>query len=326
MLRRGVTLVELLVSVGIIAMLIALLLPAVQSARESSRRLQCQTRIRQSLIATHAHHDAKRSLPSLYGGLSPPYSLSRLDQWHRHSWRVPLLPFLEMSQLWEQVRWDLCATAFENTSVAQTLVSEFVCPSGGDPSTKVVARRRNAEDPLILGDEFNVARSDYDAAAGVLIESPVVRAGKLPASPFGGFVLYGVWGHPDFEGEQALLGRIVRYHPGSFGAVTGGLSHTVAIVEHAGKPTEWARGQIKDAQGEYPGQHGWSASDANFWQINWLGIGVNECNYRGMYSFHPVGANIGMADGSVRFLADTTSFDAIVGLYGGSVEGLPERQ
>jgi prepilin-type N-terminal cleavage/methylation domain-containing protein/prepilin-type processing-associated H-X9-DG protein len=324
MLRRGVTLVELLVSVGIIAMLIALLLPAVQSARESSRRLQCQTRIRQTLTATHAHHDAKRSLPSLYGGLSPPYSLSRVDQWHRHSWRVPLLPFLEMSQLWEQVRWDLCATAFENTSVAQTLVSEFVCPSGGDPSKKVVARRRNAEDPSILGDEFNVARSDYEAAAGILIASPVVHAGKLPASPFGGFVLYGVWGHPDFEGEQALLGRIVRYHLGGFGAATNGLSHTVAIVEHAGKPTEWARGQIKDAQGEYPGQHGWSASDANFWQINWLGIGVNECNYRGMYSFHPAGANIGMADGSVRFLADTTSFQAIMSLYGGSVEGLPE--
>jgi prepilin-type processing-associated H-X9-DG protein len=48
-------------------------------------------------------------------------------------------------------------------------------------------------------------------------------------------------------------------------------------------------------------------------------------NNQGMYSFHPAGANIGVADGSVRFLADTTSFDAIVGLYGGSVEGLPER-
>ena len=324
MLRRGVTVVELLVSIGIIAMLIALLLPAVHSTRELSRRLQCQAHVRETLVATHAHHDAKRLLPSLYGGLSPPYPLTRWDQWHRHSWRVPLLPFLEGSQLWEQVRWDLCATAFENTAVAQTLVSAYVCPSGGDPSTRGVASRHSPENPSMSDEEFNVARSDYEAAAGILIESPAVHAVAV-GQPLGGFVLYGVWGHPDFEDEEAVLGRIVRYHPGGLRGVTSGLSHTVAIVEHAGKPTTWARGQIKDAQGAYHGQQGWSASDVNFWQINWLGIGVNECNYRGMYSFHPGGANIGMADGSVRFLADTTSFDAIVGLYGGSVEGLPER-
>jgi prepilin-type N-terminal cleavage/methylation domain-containing protein/prepilin-type processing-associated H-X9-DG protein len=324
MLRRGVTLVELLVSIGIVAMLIALVLPAVQSARESSRRLQCQGHIRQTLIATHAHHDAKQSLPSLYGGLSPPYPLSRVDQWHRHSWRVPLLPFLEKSQLWGQVRWDLCATAFENTTTAQTPVSEFVCPSGGDPSMKVVATRQNTEDPSTLGDTFNVARSDYDAAAGILIKAPTVHAVAV-SGPVGGFVFYGVWGHPDFGDNDGLLGRIARYNQGRFGDATSGLSHTVAIVEHAGKPTEWTRGQIKDAQGAYPAQHGWSASDANYWQVNWQGIGVNECNYRGMYSFHTGGANIGLADGSVRFLADTTSFEAIVILYGGSGESLLER-
>jgi prepilin-type N-terminal cleavage/methylation domain-containing protein len=65
MLRRGMTLVEVLVTIGIIAMLIALLLPAVQSARESSRRLQCQTQVRELLVATHSHHDAKNAVPSL---------------------------------------------------------------------------------------------------------------------------------------------------------------------------------------------------------------------------------------------------------------------
>ena len=117
MLRRGVTLVELLVSVGIIAMLIALLLPAVQSARESSRRLQCQTQVRELLVATHSHHDAKNAVPSLYAGSEPPYPINSWEQHQRFSWRVPLLPFLEQTQLWEQVRWDASATAVENDTV-----------------------------------------------------------------------------------------------------------------------------------------------------------------------------------------------------------------
>jgi prepilin-type processing-associated H-X9-DG protein len=72
-------------------------------------------------------------------------------------------------------------------------------------------------------------------------------------------------------------------------------------------------------------QCGWSASHSLFTLLNRYGVCINQMNEAGMYSFHPAGANIGMADGSVRFLADTTSFQAIMSLYGGSVEGLPER-
>ena len=322
MLRRGVTLVELLVSVGIIAMLIALLLPAVQSARESSRRLQCQTRIRQTLAATHAHHDAKRSLPSLYGGLSPPYPLVPQDQPDRHSWRVALLPFLEQSQLWDQVRWDVCALAVENTAVAQSVVSELVCPS--DPSIMGIGFRPIGDDPAGLAEPFNVATSDYEAAAGILID-PRALVATAASSDLSGFVLYGAWGHPVFKGQASLLGQIGSYEPGRFGDVTSGLSRTVALVERAGKPDKWLNGKTTGDPGAYPGQRGWSASDFLFRVMNLYGVGVNEANYEGMYSFHPGGANIGMADGSVRFLADTTSFDAIVGLYGGSVERVPER-
>ena len=315
MIRRGVTLVEVLVAIFIIAILIAIVIPAAQSARESSRRLQCQNNIRQTLVATHSHHEAKHAVPSLYGGSSPPYPLPASEQSYRHSWRVPLLPYIEQSQLWDLVRWDLCATATENTAVAQTLVSEFVCPSGGDPSIKVISWRRNAEDPT--AEPFDTVRSDYEAAGGILID-PQGLYGSTSVNT-GAFVRYGVWGRPVFEEPTSPLGSLVRYQPGRFSDVTNGLSRTVAIVERAGKPNRWLNGKMSGVP--YPGQLGWSISNIVLRSLNLYRVGVNESNWEGMYSFHPGGANVGMADGSVQLLADTTSFDSLVQLYGGSIEG-----
>jgi prepilin-type N-terminal cleavage/methylation domain-containing protein/prepilin-type processing-associated H-X9-DG protein len=322
MLRRGVTLVELLVSVGIIAMLIALLLPAVQSARESYRRLQCQKHVRELLLATHSHHDAKKAVPSLYVGSEPPYPITFREQLQRFSWRVPLLPFLEQTQLWEQVRWDASATAVENDTVRHTLVPGFICPSGGAPEkVKAVSFRTFAGDQPD-GDTFSVMRYDYEVAAGIVIEMPIGE--KVTPER----VLYGVWGHPEFEEPTNFFSRIARYHKGRFSRITRGLSHTVAMVERGGMPGSWADGKNYD-QTDSPElsltpQCGWSASDSLFFLLNQYGFCINQLNNHGMYSFHPAGANIGMADGSVRFLADTTSFQAIMSLYGGSIEGLPE--
>ena len=323
MLRRGMTLVEVLVTIGIIAMLIALLLPAVQSARESSRRLQCQTQVRELLVATHSHHDANNAVPSLYVGSEPPYPINSWEQNQRFSWRVPLLPFLEQTQLWEQVRWDVSATAAENDTVRHTLISGFICPSGGAPEkVKAVSFRTIAGDQPD-GDKFSVMRYDYEVAAGIVIEMP--DGGQVTPER----VLYGVWGHPEFQEPTNFFSRIARYHQGRFSRITRGLSHTVAIVERGGVPDLWNRGENENEKYSaimFPTpQCGWSASDLLFSLLNQHGICINMMNNQGMYSFHPAGANIGMADGSVRFLADTTSFQAIMGLYSGSVEGLPER-
>jgi prepilin-type N-terminal cleavage/methylation domain-containing protein/prepilin-type processing-associated H-X9-DG protein len=323
MLRRGVTLVEVLVTIGIIAMLIALLLPAVQSARESSRRLQCQMHVRELLVATHSHHDAKNAVPSLYVGSEPPYPITTEEQFQRFSWRVPLLPFLEQTQLWEQVRWDASATAAENDTVARTLVPGFICPSGGTPEkVKAISIFKTRAGDQPDGDRFSVMRHDYEVAAGIVIEMP-----DEPDPP--NRVLYGVWGHPEFQDPTFLFSRIARYHQGRFSRITRGLSHTVAIVERGGMPDTWVGGENANEK-HLPTlfltpQCGWSASHSLFTLLNRYGVCINQMNEAGMYSFHPAGANIGMADGSVRFLADTTSFQAIMSLYGGSVEGLPER-
>jgi prepilin-type N-terminal cleavage/methylation domain-containing protein len=94
---RGFTLVELLVVIAIIGVLIGLLLPAVQAARESGRRSVCITNMKQQGLAFHSFHDAKRAFPSAGAGTS------KQPNWGHSQW-VVLMPHLEMADLYD--RWD----------------------------------------------------------------------------------------------------------------------------------------------------------------------------------------------------------------------------
>src|SRR5687768_17085334 len=93
--RRGFTLVELLVVIAIIGILVALLLPAVQAARESARRAQCSNNIRQIALAAHQYHDQRRHLPGM--GYTP---LEAGGVWGNHFFH--LLPYLEQGNLYER--------------------------------------------------------------------------------------------------------------------------------------------------------------------------------------------------------------------------------
>ena len=99
--RHGMTLVELLVVIAIIAVLIALLLPAVQSARDASRRTVCQNNIRQIITAIQNFESRQRRLPSLYNGDFLPQPRIPLDEFHFHSWRSAILPELEQTPIFE---------------------------------------------------------------------------------------------------------------------------------------------------------------------------------------------------------------------------------
>jgi prepilin-type N-terminal cleavage/methylation domain-containing protein len=114
--RRGFSLVELLVVIAIIATLVGMLLPAVQSTRESARRTQCGLNLRQIGLAAHLHDSAKRRLPNSYG-----------DQ--GESCFVPLLPFLEEGPL--HARFDATKSLADasNKEFRESRVVGFVCPS-----------------------------------------------------------------------------------------------------------------------------------------------------------------------------------------------------
>ena len=123
--RIGFTLIELLVVISIIAVLIALLLPAVQQAREAARRLQCKNNLKQIGIALHNYSDVFLTLP-------PSFCFSTAGSWSVHG---RILPFMEQASAYSKVRLDLdwANPVNQETGVAQLKVPSYVCPS--DPNS-----------------------------------------------------------------------------------------------------------------------------------------------------------------------------------------------
>lgn len=143
--RRAFTLVELLVVIAIIGVLVALLLPAVQAAREAARRAQCQSNLRNVALAMLNHHDAKKVFPvPIYTykiGTPPrdfiPSILTGDNQLHR-TWTIQILPFMEMQNLFSRFQWGPTLTFLPSTATGAsnvnapavaTEVPVFLCPS-----------------------------------------------------------------------------------------------------------------------------------------------------------------------------------------------------
>jgi prepilin-type N-terminal cleavage/methylation domain-containing protein/prepilin-type processing-associated H-X9-DG protein len=150
--RRAFTLVELLVVIAIIGILVALLLPAIQAAREAARRNQCMNNLKQIGIAIQMHHDAKGRFP-MGRNANGPMSVS---------WAYNLLPQLEETAVYEAYRKEFRVDAPENARAMRTPIEVYACPS----------RRRAAADrnfdndddpPLVLG---AASLGDYAGNAG----------------------------------------------------------------------------------------------------------------------------------------------------------------
>jgi len=137
--RRGFTLVELLVVIAIIAILVSLLLPAVNSAREAARRIQCANNLRQVGLALLNFHDTQRNFPQgLYGDVSGPYAEFGLG------WHTKTLPFLEEQAVYDRIAnfelpdgsdpWDAgttdkAAQSGQLISGGDSVIATFICPS-----------------------------------------------------------------------------------------------------------------------------------------------------------------------------------------------------
>lgn len=320
-IRCGLTLIETIVAISIIGILAAIFIPAVQAVRESARKTQCQNNLKQTALALHAFHNSNNKLPSYYNGTSLAYPLREWDLFHMHSWRAALLPHIELSSLKDSIAWHLLATDRENESVATTVVSSYICPSGAAPSTSMGWGLRHGsmsvpEADQTQADKYPVVRSDYDALAGVRIIPDNLPSGEnLDHTKY---IRWGVWGWPTFDNDAISAGRLLRYREGSFRDVTDGLSNTIMLAERGGRPLYMVDGRPNLPYDEYPGQVGWSASNTFLWAVIANEQGINRDNAAGIYSDHAGGAYVALADGSVTFLSDSTDFATLAKMLGRS--------
>ncbi|HUY92100.1 MAG TPA: DUF1559 domain-containing protein [Pirellulales bacterium] len=134
MSRRAFTLVELLVVIAIIGLLVALLLPAVQAARESARRSQCSNNLKQIALAAQNYHDAMRSFPPGYCA-SVAYVDGATDTTMGWGWAAFILPYMEQGAVYEGVNFGLPIEHPLNARAIQTPISAYVCPSDIAPQT-----------------------------------------------------------------------------------------------------------------------------------------------------------------------------------------------
>ncbi|MDR1959835.1 MAG: DUF1559 domain-containing protein [Planctomycetaceae bacterium] len=276
---RAFTLVELLVVIAIIGILIALLLPAVQAAREAARRMQCTNNLKQIGIGLHNYHDTHKVLPP--GAIVLPQVLKNLTSGNgAHGWGTLtlILPYVEQAALFEQIGGGRLtleeAYADENIRpLLRSKINSYVCPSDAEYSDP-----NDLISPLPDGHGFG--RTNYIAIRGFF--------------SYGGIGTTGTAETPikNVSINTGIFPANVRYN---FASITDGLSNTFAFGERTSA--------YGCSAGWWVGAHGAGALD------NITGIvrtKLNEFNQRpGLSSLHVSGANFLFGDGSVHFISET---------------------
>jgi prepilin-type N-terminal cleavage/methylation domain-containing protein/prepilin-type processing-associated H-X9-DG protein len=308
--RRGLTLIELLVVIAIIGVLVALLLPAVQAAREAARRMQCGNNLKQLGIAAHNYHgDHNTFPPGAVGPMGPAFP--QLLQLKHHGLGTFLLPYLEQPALAHQYRWEVSWIDLPNQPVVNKPLKIWQCPSAqanrledGSLPTVVPPPKITYSGTAACGDYAGMGFIDLSLEQSGLIDVPVAG----PRDPRG--YLEGVF---PLNAAKRLA------------EITDGSSQTIMIAECAGRPQLWRR--HRQVLNEWLSGGPWASRNLLFCRgaspdgATFNGrCAINCTNDREVYSFHPGGANVVFADGSVHYLKETTdirNFARLVTYAGG---------
>ena len=309
--RRGFTLIELLVVIAIIGVLVALLLPAVQQAREAARRTQCRNNLKQIGLALHNYHDVNRSFPM--GVRYPSYA---------SNWRYSILPFLDQAPLYNQLsaahpaNTDGFQTNQESSSsrygvnfgvLAGLTLKGYECPSSAIPD--------NHDPTDVTMRNFQRGQThDYVGLTGAYPD-PAGRATPCHQNaPFYGHIC---------ENGVLIPNAVVRMRD-----LTDGSSNTLVVAEQSGYNDGrdrranyyggWAGAQ-RSSRVSQLGETG-HASEMIVTGITTLWFGINASvtatgaghphhSNTIVNSFHEGGIHVLLCDGSVRFLSENVNLD-----------------
>lgn len=303
--RFAFTLVELLVVIAIIGVLVALLLPAVQAAREAARRMQCTNNLKQLGLSLHNFHDINKRFPPAHEDLAT--SPSTKTKW-ACSWMPRILPFIEQQSLFQLYRFDRHWTdAATNDNATNGPIKKnlkaFLCPS---------APARNTRPP-----NANRGSTDYAATTEREYPNPFLNAAEASAVAQGDSNFIGILGH-----DVLLQVSPLAVSPANrrMATITDGTSNTFLLAECAGRNTYWWMGQRQPntaANGPWAAPAarlqigGCSPTNRNYPQSNNVAgpRAVNCINHKEIYAFHPSGANMLMADGSVHLVSTNLSIN-----------------
>jgi prepilin-type N-terminal cleavage/methylation domain-containing protein len=278
-LRPAFTLVELLVVIAIIGVLVALLLPAVQAAREASRRSSCSNNMRQWGLAFQNFHDTYLCLPpgkvTASGYPNAIHAKFNIPSGPEHGWVAFLLPYVEQGNVANKYSLNVSWNNSANFDAIRTQLKLQACPS-------TPKANRTTTNQAACGDYATVSA----------VEAPLVTNGWVDG----------------LKGEM-LYGALRTNQLYRFADITDGLSNTTWIAEDAGRPQNYDASH--KLQTTSSSSSAWADPDSSYtlhgYTPDCLTItdkcAINCCNKDEIFSFHPGGAHALMGDASVRLLA-----------------------